>query len=101
MYPCCFVLQQTDSQRGRLSRTGSTSKRAVLSSSRPSSYGEASENRNSRLGSGSGRLSTIQRLQPGFESKSSSFTRATVSRGGHDDALRSFHLLRVGSGKRK
>ncbi|KAL2463137.1 casein kinase I [Forsythia ovata] len=92
---------QTDSERGRLSRTGSTSKRAVLSSSRPSSHGEASENRHSRLVLGSGRLSTTQRLQPGFESKSSSFTRAAVSRGGHDDALRSFELLRIGSGTRK
>ncbi|CAA2966858.1 casein kinase I-like [Olea europaea subsp. europaea] len=92
---------QTDSERGRLSCTGSTSKRAVLSSSRPSSNGEASENRTSRLGSGSGRLFSTQRSQPGFESKSSSFTRATVSRGGHDDALRSFELLRIGSGKRK
>ncbi|XP_022874620.1 casein kinase 1-like protein 10 isoform X1 [Olea europaea var. sylvestris] len=92
---------QPDSERGRLSRTGSTSKSRLLSSSRPSSYGEASENRNSRLGSGSGRLSTTHRLQPGFESKSSSFMRAAVSRGGHDDALRSFELLRIGSGKRK
>ncbi|KAI3459524.1 hypothetical protein Pfo_016187 [Paulownia fortunei] len=92
---------QTDSERGRVSRTGSTSKRAVVSSSRPSSSGEPSENRHSRLGSGSGRISTTQRLQPGFESKSSSFTRAAATRGVRDETLRSFELLTIGSGKRK
>ncbi|XP_057783514.1 casein kinase 1-like protein 10 isoform X1 [Salvia miltiorrhiza] len=89
-----------DSERGRLSRTGSSSKRAVVSSSRPSSSGEPSDNRHSRLGSGSGRISTTQRLQPGFESKSSSFTRA-AARGTRDETLRSFELLTIGSGKKK
>ncbi|KAA8545268.1 hypothetical protein F0562_020052 [Nyssa sinensis] len=92
---------QADSERGRTSRNGSTSKRAVMSSGRPSSSGEPSENRASRLGSATGRLSTTQRTQPGFESKSSSFTRAAATRGGRDDALRSFELLTIGSGKRK
>ncbi|XP_023748754.1 casein kinase 1-like protein 10 [Lactuca sativa] len=92
-----------DSDRGRISRTGSTSKRAVVSGSRPSSSGEPSgDNRLNRLGSGSGRISTAQRLhsQPGFESKSSSFTRAVPSsRSGRDDALRSFELLTIGKRK--
>ncbi|KAK4427818.1 Casein kinase-like protein 10 [Sesamum alatum] len=92
---------QTDSERGRISRTGSTSKRAVMSSSRPSSSGEPSENRHSKLGSGSGRLSSAQRLQPGFESKSSSFGRAAGARGVRDETLRSFELLTIGSGRRK
>ncbi|KAL3506156.1 hypothetical protein ACH5RR_031538 [Cinchona calisaya] len=92
---------QIDSERGRLSRPGSSSKRAVISSSRPSSSGEPSDNRPSRLGSGTGRLSTTQRLQPGFESKSSSFTRVPAMRGGRDETLRSFELLTIGSGKRK
>ncbi|KAB5537655.1 hypothetical protein DKX38_015188 [Salix brachista] len=83
------------------SRNGSTSKRAVMSSSRPSSSGEPSENRSSRLASSNGRLSTTQRIQPGFESKSSSFTRAPAARGGRDDTLRSFELLSIGRGKRK
>ncbi|KAG8370441.1 hypothetical protein BUALT_Bualt14G0117300 [Buddleja alternifolia] len=87
---------QTDSERGRLSRTGSSSKRAVLSSSRPSSSGEPS-----KMGSGSGRLSTTQRLQPGYESKSSSFTRGGAARGVRDETLRSFELLTIGTGKRK
>ncbi|XP_054805602.1 casein kinase 1-like protein 10 isoform X2 [Prosopis cineraria] len=91
-----------DSERARSSsRTGSASKRPVVSSSRPSSSGEPSESRASRLVSSSGRLSTTQRIQPGFESKSSSFTRATASRGGRDDAIRSFELLSIGTGKRK
>ncbi|KAL6503514.1 Casein kinase 1-like protein 11 [Orobanche gracilis] len=93
---------QIDSDRGRLSRTGSTSKRAVVSSSRPNSSGEPSEIRHSRLiGSGSGRISTTRRLQPGFESKPSSFTRAGGSRGVRDETLRSFELLTIDSAKRK
>ena len=94
--------QLTDSERGRVARTGSTSKRAVASSSSPNSSSEPNENRPGRLGSsGTGRLSTTQRLQPGFESKSSSFTRVAALRGGRDDTLRSFELLTIGSGKRK
>ncbi|XP_051127181.1 casein kinase 1-like protein 10 [Andrographis paniculata] len=92
---------QPDSERGRLSRTGSSSKRAVVSSSRPTSSGEPSESRYARLGSGSGRLSTTQRLQPGYESKSSSFTRSAAARGVRDEAFRSFELLTIGTGKRK
>ncbi|CAI9762732.1 unnamed protein product [Fraxinus pennsylvanica] len=90
-----------DSERGRVSRPGSSSKRPVLLSSRPSSSGEHSENRHRRLGSGSGRLSTTQRLQPGIESKTSSFTRASASRVAQDDTLRSFELLTIGTGKKK
>ncbi|KVH79763.1 Protein kinase, ATP binding site-containing protein [Cynara cardunculus var. scolymus] len=102
--PGLIFLSHGDSDRGRISRTGSTSKRAIVSSSRPSSSGEPSESRSNRLGSGSGRISTNQRIhsQPGFESKSSSFSRAVPSsRGGRDDALRSFELLTIGNTKRK
>ncbi|XP_071732471.1 casein kinase 1-like protein 10 [Rutidosis leptorrhynchoides] len=91
-----------DSDRARITRTSSTSKRAVVSSSRPTSSGEPTETRSNRLGSGSGRISTTQWLhsQPGFESKSSSFTRAVPSsRSGRDDALRSFELLTIGKRK--
>ncbi|KAM7462523.1 hypothetical protein LguiA_030644 [Lonicera macranthoides] len=88
-----------DSDRGRISRTGSTSKRAIMPSSRPSSSGEPGDSRLNRLGSGSGRISTTQRVQPGFESKSSSFTRAVGTRSGRDDALRSFELLTIGKRK--
>nr|GEX54560.1 casein kinase 1-like protein 10 [Tanacetum cinerariifolium] len=100
--PSKDVSPHVDSDRGRISRTGSTSKRAVMSSSRPSSSGEANDSRSNRLGSGSGRISMAQRLQsqPGFESKSSSFTRAVPSsRSGRDDALRSFELLTIGRRK--
>ncbi|CAK9166795.1 unnamed protein product [Ilex paraguariensis] len=92
---------QVDSERGRISRPVSTSKRALVSSSRPSSSGEPSENRPSRLGSSSGRLSTTQRIQPGIESKSSSFSRAAATRGSRDETLRSFELLTIGTGRRK
>nr|GMD21827.1 casein kinase 1-like protein 10 [Ipomoea batatas]GMD95242.1 casein kinase 1-like protein 10 [Ipomoea batatas] len=90
-----------DSERGRVSRTVSASRRAVMSSSRPSSSGEPTDSRTGRLGSSSGRLSSTQRLQPGVESKSSSFTRTSATRGGRDDTLRSFELLTIGTGRRK
>ncbi|TMW94364.1 hypothetical protein EJD97_010382 [Solanum chilense] len=92
---------QADSERGRVSRTDSTSRRAVMSSSRPSSSCERTENRAGRLGSSSGRLSTSQKNQPGFEAKSSSVTRATVAKESRDHALRSFELLTIGTGRRK
>ncbi|XP_043691574.1 casein kinase 1-like protein 10 isoform X6 [Telopea speciosissima] len=94
---------QADSERGRTSssRNGSTSKRAVISSSRPSSSGEPSESRSGRMVSGSGRLSTTQRMQPGFDSKSSSLARAAAARGARDDTFRSFELLSIGTEKRK
>lgn len=97
-----LILQQMDSERGRVSRATSASKRPVLSGSRPSSSGEPSDTRHSRLG-GSGRVSTTQRLQPGFESKSSSFTRAAATRGSgiRHETLRSFELLTIATGKRK
>ncbi|CAL5208199.1 unnamed protein product [Lathyrus oleraceus] len=91
---------QVDSERPRSSsRHGSSSKRPVLSSSRPNSSGEPSESR--RLVMSSSRLSTTQRTQPGLESKTSSFNRASGTRGGRDDTLRSFELLSLGTGKRK
>ncbi|GAA0180170.1 non-receptor serine/threonine protein kinase [Lithospermum erythrorhizon] len=92
---------QADSGRGHVSRAASASKRVVMSSSRPNSSGEPGESRANRLGSSSGRISTTQRLQPGSESKSSSFTRAIASRGGRDDTHRSFELLTIGAGRRK
>ncbi|KAE9617618.1 hypothetical protein Lal_00043282 [Lupinus albus] len=82
------------------SRNGSALKRPVISSSRPSSSGEPSENHSSRLVSSSGRISTTRRIQPSFESKSS-FTRTPGTHGGRDDALRSFELLSIASGKKK
>ncbi|MCD9646351.1 hypothetical protein HAX54_036119 [Datura stramonium] len=92
---------QADPERGRVSRTDSTSRRAVISSSRPSSSGERTENRAGRLGSSSSRLSTSQKTQPGFEGKSSSVARATAAKGGREHALRSFELLTIGTGRRK
>ncbi|KAL8167581.1 LOW QUALITY PROTEIN: hypothetical protein V2J09_009080 [Rumex salicifolius] len=90
---------QPDSERGRSSRNGSVTKRAVVSTSRPSSSGELGESRLSRLLSTSGRLSTAQRTQPGLESKSSNMARS--SKPGRDDALRSFDFLSIGAGKKK
>ncbi|KAK2984597.1 hypothetical protein RJ640_029103, partial [Escallonia rubra] len=78
-----------DSEKGRTSRNGSSSKRAALSSSRPSSSGEPS----TRVVSSSGRLSTTQRAQAGFESKPSNFSRA--AKGARDDPLRSFEFLSI------
>ncbi|KAL3531215.1 hypothetical protein ACH5RR_010537 [Cinchona calisaya] len=86
---------QPDSERGRSSRNGSSSKRAAISSSKPSSSGEPTDGRSSRLMSSSGRLSTTQRIQPGIEAKSSSFSRTAVAKGSRDDPLRSFEFLSI------
>ncbi|XP_038694238.1 casein kinase 1-like protein 6 [Tripterygium wilfordii] len=83
-----------DTEKGRGSRYGSTSRRAVAASSRPSSSGEPSDSRSSRLLSSSGRLSTTQRV-PGYESKTSSLMRGTAAKGTREDPLRSFELLSI------
>ncbi|KAL2507822.1 casein kinase I-like 6 [Forsythia ovata] len=80
---------QPDSEKGRTSRNGSSSKRAAISSTRPSSSGEP------RLVSSSGPLSTMQRIQPGIEPKPSSFSRAAPIKGTRDDPLRSFEFLSI------
>ncbi|MCL7033576.1 hypothetical protein MKW94_008520 [Papaver nudicaule] len=91
-----------DSEKLRTSsRNGSSSRRAIASSSRPTSSGEPSESRSSRIVSGSNRLSTAQRMiQPGLESKSTSLSRTAGSRGNRDDHLRSFELLSIGAERR-
>ncbi|XP_021632934.1 casein kinase 1-like protein 10 isoform X2 [Manihot esculenta] len=86
---------QLEPEKGRSSsRYGSNTRKAVISNSRPSSSGEPSEGRSGRLLSNSGRLTSSQRLQPGFEPKSS--TRAVApSKGPREDTFRSFELLAI------
>ncbi|XP_031284371.1 casein kinase 1-like protein 6 isoform X2 [Pistacia vera] len=88
------VNPDTDKVRSS-SRYGSTSRKAIISSSKPSSSGEFSESRSSRLVSSSGRLSTTQRTQPGYESRQSSFSRTAGGRSNRDDPLRSFEMLSI------
>ncbi|KAE8660409.1 RabGAP/TBC domain-containing family protein [Hibiscus syriacus] len=71
------------------SRYGSTSRRAVVAS-RPSSSVEANDVLQNRLASSSGRMSTTQRIQHAFESKT--YSRATPVRGSRDHPLLSFEL---------
>lgn len=87
------MLQQADSERGRTSRNGSSSKRAAISSSRPSSSGDPTitDSRSSRLVSSNGRVSTTQRIHSGIEPKPSPFSR----KGTRDDPLRSFEFLSI------
>ncbi|XP_010671010.1 casein kinase 1-like protein 10 isoform X2 [Beta vulgaris subsp. vulgaris] len=91
---------QADRERGRTSRNGSISKRA-MASSRPSSSCEPTDTRSSRLLSSGGRVSTTQRIQPGYESKTSALARVSGARPGRDDTLRSFEFLSIGTGRRK
>lgn len=87
-------IQQPDSEKGRTSRNGSSSKRATAASStRPSSSGEAIDGRSGRIIPSGARLSTTQRIQPGAEIKPSAFSRAT--KGTRDDPLRSFEFLSI------
>ncbi|GER52247.1 casein kinase I [Striga asiatica] len=99
--PSSKDVQLSDSDRGRLSRPDSSSKRAALSTSRPSSAGEPGENRHTRLSSGIRRPLSNRRLPPGVEPKSSSLTRASAARGVRDENLKSFELLTIGTGRRK
>lgn len=86
-----------DSERGRTSRNGSSSRQAICTS-RPTSSGEPSEIRASRMASSGlatsgARLSTAQRIQPGVEPKSS-FSRTAIMKGStRDEPLRSFEFL--------
>ncbi|CAN6479499.1 unnamed protein product [Victoria cruziana] len=92
----------TDAEKARpsSSRNGSTSKRAVASCSRPSSSGDPGDyGRTSRSISGSGRPLPMQRVQPGYEAKSSSLSRNLAPRTSRDEP-RNFELLSVGD-KRK
>ncbi|XP_073309754.1 casein kinase 1-like protein 6 isoform X2 [Primulina huaijiensis] len=84
-----------DSEKGRTSRNGSTTKRAAVSTSRPSSSGEVTDGRSGRLVSSSGRISTAQRTQPGIDPKPSSFSRVAITKGSRDDPLRSFDFLSI------
>ncbi|KAK4418413.1 Casein kinase-like protein 11 [Sesamum alatum] len=86
---------QPDSEKGRTSRNGSSTKRAAISSSKPSSSTDLTEGRTGRIVSSTGRLSTTQRIQPAIEPKPSSFTRAAVGKGTRDDPLRSFEFLSI------
>ncbi|KAH9729290.1 Casein kinase 1-like protein 9 [Citrus sinensis] len=55
------------------------SRLTVIASTKPGSSGEFSECRSSRLVSSSGRLSTTQRLQSGYDSRQSSFNRTAAA----------------------
>nr|CAB3487636.1 unnamed protein product [Digitaria exilis] len=85
------------------SRNGSTSRRAILSSSKPSSGDPSDPNRTGRLvSSGSSRPSiTVQRAHHsgGAEIRSSSLSK--ITRSPHDDAIRNFELLSIGADRRK
>lgn len=86
--------QYLDSEKGRSSsRYGSTSRKAISSGKQGS--GEHSEGRTGRIVSSSGRPSTTQRIQPGYESKPSYTRTPAAARGTRDDPLRSFELLSI------
>ncbi|KAJ6336935.1 hypothetical protein OIU76_006744 [Salix suchowensis] len=82
-------------EKGRnSSRYGSNSRKAVISNGRPSSSGEPTESRSGRLLSSGGRLTSTQRIQPGYELKSSQ-TRPAAARGTREDTFRSFEFLTI------
>ncbi|XP_072956659.1 casein kinase 1-like isoform X1 [Typha angustifolia] len=92
--------------RASSSRNGSTSKRAVLSTGRPGSSGDFSDQiRTSRLvSSSSTRPSTGQRLHHsgGIEMRSSSLSRTAAGRSNRDDpTIRSFEHLSISAERRK
>ncbi|XP_012089343.1 casein kinase 1-like protein 10 isoform X3 [Jatropha curcas] len=86
------------SERGRITRNGSVSKKAVASSSRLSSNIAGSESRSSWLFSNSSRLSTSHRIHSAADSRVS---HGTATKDGHDEQLRSFEHLNIGTDKNK
>ncbi|CAM0945190.1 unnamed protein product [Alopecurus aequalis] len=95
----------SDKRRPTSSRNGSTSRKALLSSSRPSSGEPSDPTRTSHLiptSSGSSRPSTTQRLHQstGLEARSSSLSK--TARNVHDDpTLRTFERLTISADRRK
>ncbi|KAE9621894.1 hypothetical protein Lal_00032959 [Lupinus albus] len=77
------------------SRYGSSSRRAIASSARPSSSGDHTDSRTGRVTSNASRPSAAPRTQPVYETKQASFTRSGSKRGNRDDPLRSFELLSI------
>ncbi|KAK7336883.1 hypothetical protein VNO77_17434 [Canavalia gladiata] len=87
-----------EQEKGRnSSRYGSSSRRAIISSStRPSSSGDHTDVRTGRLTSSGSRTSATHRnTQPMYEPKQPTYTRSGSSRGNRDDPLRSFELLSI------
>ncbi|KAJ1416611.1 Serine/threonine-protein kinase, active site [Sesbania bispinosa] len=85
-----------DQEKGRnSSRYGSSSRRAIISSTRPSSSADHTDSRTGRLTSSGSRPSTAHRIQPMYDTKQPSFTRSGSTRGNRDDPLRSFELLSI------
>ncbi|XP_019444442.1 PREDICTED: casein kinase 1-like protein 6 isoform X3 [Lupinus angustifolius] len=83
-------------EKGRSSsRYGSSSRRPIVPSAIPSSSDDYTDSRTGQLTSSVIRPSTAQRIQPMYETKQASFTRAGSIRGNHDDPLRSFELLSI------
>ncbi|WCJ43774.1 casein kinase I [Euphorbia peplus] len=87
------------SEKARSSRNGSVSKKAVASSSRLSSNLTGCESRSSWLFSNSSRLTTSHRIHSGATSKVSHVTGTKENN--HDDQLRSFDHLTIGTDKNK
>ncbi|KAJ8438150.1 hypothetical protein Cgig2_033029 [Carnegiea gigantea] len=86
---------QRDADKGNMARPRSSSTKATvpISSNRPTS-GELGESRANRFGSnGIRHAANVQRLQQGTESRPTSQTCPSASRGIRDDHIRSFELL--------
>lgn len=95
----------SDKRRPTSSRNGSTSRKGLLSSSRPSSGEPSDPTRSSHLiptSSGGSRPSTTQRLHQstGLEARSTSLSK--TARNVHDDpTLRTFERLTISADRRK
>jgi casein kinase 1, epsilon len=87
------------------SRHGSSSRRAVLSSSKPSSFGgdPSDPNRSSSrlISSSRSRPSTAKRAHHlgGMEGRSSSLSK--IGRSSHDDTVRNMEMLSIGADRRR
>ncbi|KAM7501481.1 hypothetical protein LguiB_000385 [Lonicera macranthoides] len=90
-------LDAQPTEKSKNSRNGSSSKRAAMSGTKPSSSGDFTDPRANQLVSSTGRVSSTQRgaQQPALDSKPPAFSRTVVTKGNRDDALRSFEFLSI------
>ncbi|KAL9261037.1 Casein kinase 1-like protein [Drosera capensis] len=94
--------KHSDSLRGTNSSSRHDSRRAIASTSRPSSGGGPSEPWSQVVSASSSRLSTCQRMNPGSEpSRLGTPSRKTANKGVLEDSVRSLEFLSISRGKKK
>jgi serine/threonine protein kinase len=90
-------LDAQPTEKSKNSRNGSSSKRAAISSTKPSSSGDFTDSRGNRIVSTTGRVNPLRVTQQPVnpDSKPTTFSRTALTKGNRDDPLRSFEFLSI------